>query len=241
MEDKMIPKKLPIMEYIIPTDIQKDNNNQIHITGKLQTADKPNANNRIYPKHILEREINNFMEKIRNRTTEALGELDHPVSTPIKDDQGNIIYSLYEQITINNASHFIEDLHWEGDDIYGRLLVLDEGKGKILRDLVEKKIKVGISSRALGNVIKNQEGYDIVQEDLELITWDVVSTPSTFNAFVLAEQRIRNLYMNYHSNDSTGNIIERNNKQYDNKEIWNNITNDIVENLDNILVKMLNY
>jgi len=139
----------------------------VKMKGIIQAAGKPNANNRIYPRQILEREDRRYKELVRERR--ALGELDHPDS-PI--------------IQLENVSHLVTDTEWDGENLIGEIEVLDTPKGQILGKLVERRIKLGISSRGLGSVRRNSDGYDIVEDDFNLVCYDMVSNPSTSNAYM---------------------------------------------------------
>ena len=139
----------------------------VKMKGIIQAAGKPNANNRIYPRQILEREDRRYRELVRERR--ALGELDHPDS-PI--------------IQLENVSHLVTDTEWDGENLIGEIEVLDTPKGQILGKLVERRIKLGISSRGLGSVRRNSDGYDIVEDDFNLVCYDMVSNPSTSNAYM---------------------------------------------------------
>ena len=136
------------------------------LTGKLQEAEVQNGNGRVYPKKILEREMKNYAMLIKD--SRALGELDHP------DDS---------VINLKNASHMVTDAWWDGTNVMGKVKVLNTPSGKILQQLVNDGVKLGISSRALGSV-NESEGRTVVQEDLQLICFDFVSEPSTPNAYM---------------------------------------------------------
>jgi len=165
-----------IVDYL-PFDINKtqinesmkDNNGRLVVKGVLQRAESENQNGRIYPREILMREADkytgNFIEQNR-----ALGELDHPDSSVVN---------------LNNASHNITEMHWDGDDLMGTVEVLSTPSGNILKELFKSGIKLGISSRGLGSV-KENTGDDTVevQDDFELIAFDFVSNPSTHGAFL---------------------------------------------------------
>tara|TARA_Y100001938_G_scaffold151137_1_gene246465 strand:+ start:4558 stop:5169 length:612 start_codon:yes stop_codon:yes gene_type:complete len=140
------------------------------LTGKLQEAEVQNGNGRIYPKKILEREMKNYAMLIKD--SRALGELDHP------DDS---------IINLKNASHMVTDAWWDGNNVMGKVKVLNTPSGKILQQLVNDGVKLGISSRALGSV-NESEGQTIVQEDLQLICFDFVSEPSTPNAYMALQE-----------------------------------------------------
>jgi len=144
------------------------------LTGKLQEAEVQNGNGRVYPKKILEREMKNYTMLIKE--SRALGELDHP------DDS---------IINLKNASHMVTDAWWDGNNVMGKVKVLNTPSGKILQQLVNDGVKLGISSRALGSV-NESEGKTMVQEDLQLICFDFVSEPSTPNAY-MALQEAKNI------------------------------------------------
>lgn len=138
------------------------------VEGVVQRADAKNQNGRIYPKPILEKEVEKYIASsiAENR---ALGELDHPESTVIN---------------LKNVSHNIKKLWWEGDDLMGKIEILPTPSGNILRELFANNITVGISSRGMGSVQPLGEGTVEVQDDFELLCWDFVSTPSTQGAFM---------------------------------------------------------
>jgi len=140
------------------------------LTGKLQEAEIQNGNGRVYPKPILEREMKNYMMLVKE--SRALGELDHP------DDS---------VINLKNASHMVTDAWWDGNNVMGKVKVLNTPSGKILQQLVNDGVKLGISSRALGSV-NESEGRTMVQEDLQLICFDFVSEPSTPNAYMALQE-----------------------------------------------------
>lgn len=138
------------------------------VEGVVQRADSKNQNGRVYPKPILEKEVEKYIATsiAENR---ALGELDHPESTVIN---------------LKNVSHNIKKLWWEGDDLMGKIEILPTPSGNILRELFANNITVGISSRGMGSVQPLGEGTVEVQDDFELLCWDFVSTPSTQGAFM---------------------------------------------------------
>ncbi len=139
------------------------------VQGVLQRAGAKNQNGRIYPKHILERECRKYQTEYINQNR-ALGELDHPESSVVN---------------LNNVSHNVLKIWWDGDDLKGVVQVLDTPSGKILKELFRAGITLGISSRGLGSVKElRSEGVVEVQEDFELICWDFVSNPSTQGAFM---------------------------------------------------------
>jgi hypothetical protein len=147
-----------------------NNGGKLIVRGVLQRADAKNQNGRVYPMPILAREAKKYADTfIRERR--ALGELDHPDSSVVN---------------LNNVSHNIVDMQWQGDNLLGTVEVLDTPSGKILKELFKAGIKLGISSRGLGSVKEtvNEGGSLEVQDDFELIAFDFVSNPSTHGAFL---------------------------------------------------------
>tara|TARA_Y100000310_G_scaffold345722_1_gene468819 strand:+ start:5074 stop:5679 length:606 start_codon:yes stop_codon:yes gene_type:complete len=145
------------------------------LTGKLQEADCENGNGRMYPHAILEREVGKYKQVVEDRR--ALGELDHPDSSII-----NLV----------NVSHMVTEVWMDGPSVMGKIKVLNTPSGQILRALVESGVKTGISSRGMGSV-KEQMGKTIVEDDFQLICFDIVSEPSTPNAFMaLSENKLMN-------------------------------------------------
>lgn len=138
------------------------------VEGVMQRAGAQNQNGRVYDKKVLLREVNKYMEnfvKIGN----AYGELDHPES-PI--------------VSLKNASHVVKDLWWDGDDLCGRVELLNTPAGNIVKAIIQGGHTIGISSRGTGSVKPTNEGYLEVQDDFELVCWDFVSNPSTHGAFM---------------------------------------------------------
>jgi hypothetical protein len=143
------------------------------LTGMVQHAGKLNGNGRIYPRPVLEREVKRYQSMVEERR--ALGELDHPEDSIIN---------------LKNASHLITEVWWDGDQVMAKLEVLNTPSGKILKELISGGVKLGISSRGLGSV-RNESQGTIVEDDFQLICFDMVSEPSTPNAFMLREHKER--------------------------------------------------
>ena len=150
-------------------------NNAMFITGKLQEGGTVNGNMRMYPPEIMEREVKKYGEMVKDNR--ALGELDHPDSSIIN---------------LANVSHMVIDIWMDGPSVMGKCKVLDTPSGQILRSLVDAGVKIGISSRGMGSV-KEHQGKTIVEDDFQLICFDIVSEPSTPNAFMaLSENKLMN-------------------------------------------------
>ena len=146
------------------------NNGRLIVSGVLQRAEAKNQNERIYPKEVLMREAKKYNTLIKERR--ALGELDHPESSVVN---------------LNNVSHNVLEMGWNGNDLVGKVEVLSTPSGNILKELFKSGIKLGISSRGMGSVkeVMREGGNTLeVQPDFELVAFDFVSNPSTHGAFL---------------------------------------------------------
>ena len=151
----------------------KENKGRLIVKGVLQRAESKNQNGRVYPREVLLKEVSKYLEE-QVAERRALGELDHPESSVVN---------------LNNASHNVIEMHWDGDDLLGTVEVLSTPSGNILKELFKSGIKLVISSRGLGSVepVNEKSGEDgtvEVQPDFELIAFDFVSNPSTHGAFM---------------------------------------------------------
>ena len=134
----------------------------------MQRATAKNQNGRTYSKAILERETKKYISEFVSNGN-AFGELDHPES-PI--------------VSLKNASHIVKDLWWKGNDLMGRVELLNTPSGNIVKEIIKAGHTIGISSRGTGSVQQTNEGALEVQDDFELVCWDFVSNPSTHGAFM---------------------------------------------------------
>ena len=138
------------------------------VEGVMQRAGAKNQNGRVYEKKLLMREVSKYMDEfVKNGN--AYGELDHPESAVV---------------SLKNASHVVKDLHWDGDDLMGKVELLNTPAGNIVKEIIKAGHTIGISSRGTGSVQQTNEGYLEVQPDFELVCWDFVSNPSTHGAFM---------------------------------------------------------
>ena len=157
------------------------------VEGVMQRAGAKNQNGRVYEKGILERETKKYMDEFVKRGN-AFGELDHPES-PV--------------VSLKNASHVVKDLYWKGDDLMGKVELLNTPAGNIVKEIIKAGHTIGISSRGTGSVQQTNEGTLEVQPDFELVCWDFVSNPSTHGAFMnpvsLNEGKSVNKYTNLDS------------------------------------------
>lgn len=137
------------------------------VRGLFQEAEKKNGNRRIYGKTLLEREVSKLQPLLAERR--LVGELDHPND---------------EVVHLTNASHLVTGLHMEGNKLIGEAEILNTPSGKVLQELLSAGVKIGISSRAVGGLTydADKDCYN-VNENLRLITWDMVSDPSCQGAF----------------------------------------------------------
>ena len=138
------------------------------VEGVMQRAKAENQNGRVYSKDILVREAKKYMEEFVKRGN-AFGELDHPES-PV--------------VSLKNASHIVKDLYWKGDDLMGKVELLNTPAGNIVKEIIKAGHTIGISSRGTGSVQQTNEGQLEVQPDFDLVCWDFVSNPSTHGAFM---------------------------------------------------------
>ena len=153
----------------------------------LQKYNTPNRNGRIYPEKILKREAENYIKNYINKGT-SLSELNHPESS---------------LIDLDRVSHIITEVWWEGNVLLGKLRLLtspgfhERGvcstKGDLAANYLRQGVTLGISSRGVGSLKKNGEQNE-VQDDFELICFDLVSSPSTPGAYLFADPNDRMKY-----------------------------------------------
>lgn len=138
----------------------------VKFRGKFQEADAVNKNKRSYPFGVLDENVKGLQETIKNGG--LIGELDHPTDSIVH---------------FANASHKITRLWWEGKTLMGEGIILNTPHGKILKALINDGVRVGISSRGVGNGKVNEDGILVIGESYKLITFDAVADPSTSQAF----------------------------------------------------------
>jgi hypothetical protein len=155
-----IPKPITLTE-------GKSVNGNLLVKGILATAEVKNGNGRYYAKDLWQREINKYMENVKQNR--SMGELDHPESSIIN---------------LKNVSHKINKMWWDGDNVMGVIEILPTPSGNIVKSLIENKIPVGVSSRGMGSLKPMGENMMEVQDDFELIAWDFVSTPSNPGSYM---------------------------------------------------------
>jgi len=141
------------------------------LSGIMQMTETQNGNGRVYPHNVMTREVKNYQKLIKENR--ALGELDHPDTSVIN---------------LKNVSHSVTDMWMEGKNVMGKIKVLDTPSGKILQELINGGVTVGVSSRGMGSVSESN-GQTIVEDDFQLICFDMVSEPSTPGAFMMREAK----------------------------------------------------
>ena len=138
----------------------------VKFRGKFQEAEAVNKNKRMYPFNVLDENVKRLQEALEDRR--LVGELDHPTDSIIH---------------FADSSHVITKLWWEGNILMGEGEILNTPHGKVLKALINDGVKVGISSRGVGNGQSNEDGILVIGESYKLITFDAVADPSTFAAF----------------------------------------------------------
>lgn len=151
----------------------------------IQKEGEKNRNGRIYPKEILDREIQRLLPEAKLKMLR--GELDHPDNRL--------------EVRLQYVSHMITDIRWDGNLLRGDIEIIKTRAGLDAEAFIKQHSPIGISSRAEGSLEYVNETETIVQPDLHLETWDLVSTPSTYEAIInesvlkRAKQVTNNLYI----------------------------------------------
>ena len=153
----------------------------------MQKYGVENKNERVYPENILKREAENYLKLIQEKR--AMGEADHPESSIV---------------AISRISHNVVELWWEGNVLMGKLeIIMSPGfinqgiiscEGDRVANYLRKGLKMGVSSRGVGSLEK-EHGKNVVQDDFELICWDVVTSPSTPGSWIYSEEPNREQQM----------------------------------------------
>ena len=191
------------------------NTDEIYMNAILQKYDTPNRNGRIYPERILRRENEKYQEVIKKGG--SISELNHPESS---------------LIDLDRASHIITETWWEGNRLIGKLKLLTsqgyikEGiiscVGDMAANLLRQGVTLGISSRGVGSLKKKGE-YNEVEDDFELICFDLVSSPSTPGSYLFKENESSDTV------DETSEVVESSNPNTLNKSLT------MMSKLDNFL------
>ena len=165
------------------------------VSAVFQKYGVENANGRIYPEHVLKKEVERYMTKTNESS--AIGELNHPSESVID---------------LSRVAMNIIELHWEGRTLVGKLELLTSpgfrkygiisNEADQTANLLLSGIKIGVTSRGLGTVT-NKMGVLYVADDYEIVCWDIVSDPSTPNAWITPEDNIPQQYVENKENDET--------------------------------------
>ena len=160
-----------------------DHSKPFEFYAVLQKYNTPNRNGRVYPEKVLKREAENYKKMIEKGT--SLSELNHPESS---------------LIDLDRVSHIITDIWWDGPVLLGKLKLLtspgfhERGvcstKGDLAANYLRQGVTLGISSRGVGSLKKVGEQNE-VQDDFELICFDLVSSPSTPGAYLFLDKNDR--------------------------------------------------
>lgn len=153
----------------IKEDVDGSPRKKYFIEGIFMQSEIKNRNGRMYPRALLEREVNRYTAEyiIKNK---AYGELSHPDSPTIH---------------LPNVSHLITELRFDGNDVYGKARILDTPNGKIVKTLIDEGASLGVSSRGMGTLKTSGHDTEIVEDDFYLVTSaDIVADPSAPGAFV---------------------------------------------------------
>ena len=167
---QLCPDGICDLNVLTEDEKRKVDDGSVYLVGVIQKAGTKNGNGRVYRRETLQREMGNYQKAISERR--ALGELDHP------DDS---------VVNLKNSSHLVSKTWWDGDSVMGKIEVLDTPSGKVLKALLKSGVKLGISSRGLGSVSEGTGGTIMVEDDFQLICFDIVSEPSTPGAYLNRE------------------------------------------------------
>lgn len=186
MDAGYVSPKDPLNEALLAEKKDMDYRNPFEFYAVLQKYGVPNRNGRIYPEKILKREADRY--KIAIQKGLSTSELNHPESS---------------LIDLDRVAHIITDIWWDGHILMGKLKLLtspgfhESGivstKGDIAANLMRQGVTMGVSSRGVGSLAKRGEQNE-VQDDFELICFDLVSSPSTPGAYLFSNPEDRNNY-----------------------------------------------
>lgn len=150
------------------TEADESGKKSLMIEGIFAQAEKKNRNGRIYPKAVLEKQVNAYIENFVKKKR-ALSEISHPEGRP--------------QVKPELASHLITELRFEGNNVYGKAKVLETPQGQVLAGLLNGGVQMGVSTRGLGTVVE-RAGSTFVNDDYVICAIDAVSDPSGIDCFV---------------------------------------------------------
>jgi hypothetical protein len=208
--DGWVSPRTEMNSYIMEQKSFLDYSKPFEFYAVLQKYNTPNRNGRIYPEKILKREAENYKKMIQKGT--SLSELNHPESS---------------LIDLDRVSHIINEVWWEGPILMGKLKLLtspgfhERGivstKGDMAANYLRQGVTLGISSRGVGSLKKVGEQNE-VQDDFELICFDLVSSPSTPGAYLFLNKEDRDMYSENLEEDKRV-AMERNVGDFGNKSL----------------------
>ena len=166
----------------------------------MQKYGVENKNERVYPEALLRKEAENYLKLVKEKR--AMGEADHPESSII---------------AVSRISHNVIDLWWEGNVLMGKLQIImspgfvNQGiiscEGDRVANYIRQGLKIGVSSRGVGSLEK-ENGKNIVQDDYELICWDIVTSPSTPGSWIYNEEPSREQQMSESNKKNEDNLLK---------------------------------
>ncbi len=164
---KLICEQMENVRYV--TEAKESGKKDYFIEGIFMQGNIQNRNGRMYPVSILQKEAERYMKESVQQNR-AYGELGHP--------QG-------PSINLDRVSHMIKELRQDGNNFYGRAKIMDTPMGNIVKNLMDEGASLGVSTRGMGSIKENKQGFMEVQDDFHLATAaDIVADPSAPDAFV---------------------------------------------------------
>ena len=164
---KLICEQIENVRYV--TEAKESGKKDYFIEGVFMQADIQNRNGRVYPVSILEKECARYMKEAVQQNR-AYGELGHPNGP---------------SINLDRVSHMIKELRQDGSNFIGRAKIMDTPMGNIVKNLMDEGASLGVSTRGMGSIRENKQGFMEVQDDFHLATAaDIVADPSAPDAFV---------------------------------------------------------
>ena len=164
---RLITETTEDVKYIVEANEETGNKSHF-IEGIFMQSEQKNRNGRMYPKKTLMKEVSRYNKELVE-SKRAMGELGHPEGPTLN---------------LERVSHIITELKEDGDNIIGKAKILDTPYGNIVKNLIDEGAQLGVSSRGMGSLKKNDDGVNEVQEDFMLAAVDIVADPSAPDAFV---------------------------------------------------------
>lgn len=155
------------VQYLVE-EANKEGEQNLYIYGPYLQAEAKNKNNRIYTLEEMTNEVNRYKKEMIS-TKRSLGELNHPSSAEVNPER---------------ACHMITELNQQGTAFIGKSKILRTPTGNIVRSLIQDGVKLGVSSRALGKLVKEGNKSVDTVKNMRLCAVDVVHDPSVDKAFV---------------------------------------------------------